>query len=108
MPQPLLGRLARSYGTRLKDVMCDATSLKDLGRHFGAGFYEAEVRYLTTYELARTDGDLLWRPTKIGLHMSAAERVGVARFHVWGPLFNGSCPGSGSAGGSRLGEKSVH
>ncbi|HEY9554723.1 glycerol-3-phosphate dehydrogenase [Allosphingosinicella sp.] len=80
MPQPLLGRLARSYGTRLKDVMGDATSLKDLGRHFGAGLYEAEVRYLTTYEFARTDEDILWRRTKIGLHMSAAEREAVARF----------------------------
>src|SRR3546814_17847170 len=40
MPQPLLGSLARSYGPRLKDVMGEATSLKDLGRHFGAGLYE--------------------------------------------------------------------
>lgn len=80
VPQPLLGRLARSYGTRLKAVIGDANSLKGLGRHFGAGLYEAEVRYLMTHEFARTADDILWRRTKIGLHMSASERKAVTAY----------------------------
>ena len=31
----------RAYGTRLKAMLGDAESLADLGRHFGAGLYEA-------------------------------------------------------------------
>ncbi|PWG01576.1 glycerol-3-phosphate dehydrogenase [Sphingosinicella humi] len=73
MPQPLVGRLARSYGTRIKQVVGDALLLKTLGRHFGAGLYEAEVRYLVRHEFARTAEDILWRRTKLGLHMSEAE-----------------------------------
>jgi glycerol-3-phosphate dehydrogenase len=80
MPAPLLTRLARAYGTRLQDVIGDATSLDDLGRHFGAGLYEAEARHLLTREFARTADDILWRRTKIGLHMNTAERAAFARW----------------------------
>ncbi len=80
MPQSLLGRLARSYGTRLEEVIGDAASLKALGRHFGAGLHEAEVRYLIQREFARTAEDILWRRTKLGLHMSAAEQKALARY----------------------------
>jgi glycerol-3-phosphate dehydrogenase len=43
LPQPLLARLARAYGTRMRALLGEATRLKDLGRHFGAGLYEAEI-----------------------------------------------------------------
>ncbi|MDP8914129.1 MAG: glycerol-3-phosphate dehydrogenase [Pseudomonadota bacterium] len=74
MPGDLLRRLSRSYGTRLRDVLQGATSVPGIGRHFGAGLYEAEVRYLVEREFARTAEDILWRRTKLGLHMSAAEQ----------------------------------
>ena len=74
MPADLLLRLSRSYGTRLKDVLQGATSVPGLGRHFGAGLYETEVRYLIEREFARTAEDIMWRRTKLGLHMSAAEQ----------------------------------
>jgi glycerol-3-phosphate dehydrogenase len=80
LPQPLVARLARAYGTRLGDVLGSATRLEDLGRHFGAGLYEAEVRYLREREFARTAEDILWRRTKLGLHMDAAEREALARY----------------------------
>lgn len=80
MPAPLLQRLSRAYGTRLQDVIGDAASLSDLGRHFGAGLYEAEARYLLAREFARTAEDILWRRTKTGLHMTQAER---AAFECW-------------------------
>ncbi len=80
MPQPLLTRLSRGYGTRLQHLLGDAADMAALGRPFGAGLHEAEVRYLLTHEFARTADDILWRRTKIGLHMSEAERTA---FTLW-------------------------
>jgi len=73
MDAALLARLSRGYGTRLRDIVGEATSLTDLGRHFGAGLYEAEVRYLEDKEFARTAEDILWRRTKLGLRFTPAE-----------------------------------
>ena len=74
MPEPLLGRLSRAYGTRLDRIVDGAGSVAGLGRHFGGGLYEAEVRYLTEHEFARTAEDILWRRTKLGLSLTAAEQ----------------------------------
>lgn len=79
MPPALLTRLSRAYGTRLPDLVGDARSLRDLGRPYGAGLYEAEVRYLREKEFARTADDILHRRTKLALHMSRAERDALAR-----------------------------
>ena len=73
LPQPLLARLSRAYGTRLRDMLGEAAGLADLGRHFGAGLYEAELRWLRDREFARTAEDVLWRRSKLGLTMSAQE-----------------------------------
>ncbi|MEO7825694.1 MAG: glycerol-3-phosphate dehydrogenase, partial [Allosphingosinicella sp.] len=43
------------------------------GRHFGAGLYEVELRWLREREFARTADDVLWRRTKLGLVTSEAE-----------------------------------
>lgn len=67
-------RLARAYGTRIKDVLRDATSRTDLGRSFGDGLYEAEVRYLTQTEFATCADDILWRRSKLGLHLADAKQ----------------------------------
>lgn len=66
-------RLFRLYGTRARTLLGKAASLADLGRHFGADLYEAELRYLAEHEWARTAEDLLWRRTKLGLRLSAEE-----------------------------------
>jgi glycerol-3-phosphate dehydrogenase len=73
MPEDLLLRLARAYGTRLKNVVGDAVHLRDLGRHFGAGLYEREVRYLLDTEFAKTAEDIIWRRTKLGLQLRPKE-----------------------------------
>jgi glycerol-3-phosphate dehydrogenase len=72
-------RLARAYGTRLEKVLGSAQRDADLGEHFGAGLTQAEVDYLTTHEWAVDVEDILWRRTKLGLHMSSAERERFAR-----------------------------
>jgi len=73
MPEALVHRLSRAYGTRLDRLLDGAASMDALGRHFGAGLYEREVRYLVEVEWARTAEDVLWRRTKLGLELSAEE-----------------------------------
>ena len=70
-------RLARTYGTRARTWLAGATSAADLGRAFGATLTEAEIAYLRREEWAETAEDVLWRRTKLGLHMSEAEREAV-------------------------------
>jgi glycerol-3-phosphate dehydrogenase len=78
LPAPLLHRLAGAYGTRIETLLGEAESVVDLGRHFGADLYEAEVRYLIDTEFARTAEDILWRRTKLGLAMSPPEQAALA------------------------------
>jgi glycerol-3-phosphate dehydrogenase len=66
-------RLAHAYGTRAAKLLGNAKSLADLGQSFGAGLTESEVRYLMSSEWARTAEDVVWRRSKLGLRLSAAE-----------------------------------
>jgi glycerol-3-phosphate dehydrogenase len=66
-------RLVRSYGTEATAVLGDARGTADLGRDFGAGLTEAEVRWLMAREYARTAEDVVWRRTKLGLRMTADQ-----------------------------------
>jgi len=77
---PVLRRLARAYGTRLDAVLGDADAFGDLGQHFGGGLTAAEVIYLVRHEYARSADDVLWRRSKLGLHMNAAERAALAHW----------------------------
>jgi glycerol-3-phosphate dehydrogenase len=73
-----IARLARSYGTLTQTIFGTAASLSDCGRHFGHGLTEREVRYLMAREWAVTADDILWRRTKLGLRLSAAEADALA------------------------------
>ncbi len=61
-------RVARAYGTRVWRWLAD-----DLGRDFGGGLSEAEVRWLMESEWAQTADDVLWRRTKLGLRLSGDQ-----------------------------------
>ena len=74
MGRDLVHHYGRLYGARAKDVVGDAASLDDLGRHHGGLLYEAEVRYLVAREWARTPDDILYRRTKHHLHLTDAQR----------------------------------
>jgi len=71
LPAELTYRYARAYGTRAKHVIGPARSLGELGREFAPGLYEAELRYLRDTEWARSAQDVLWRRSKLGLHVEA-------------------------------------
>jgi len=77
---PVARRLARAYGTRVDRILGDAKSVGDLGRGFGGGLTEAEVRYLVENEWARTAEDILWRRTKLGLHLSRDEQAALRSY----------------------------
>ncbi|WP_237155495.1 glycerol-3-phosphate dehydrogenase [Oryzibacter oryziterrae] len=64
-------RICRNQGTRVRDILGSARSDADLGRTFGAGLTEAEVRYFCDREWVRSAEDLLWRRTKLGLRVTA-------------------------------------
>lgn len=77
-------RMVAAYGSRLVMILGDAKSKEDLGPNFGADLTGAEVRYLMAREWARFPDDVLWRRTKLGLTMSAADREKLAAFMARG------------------------
>jgi glycerol-3-phosphate dehydrogenase len=75
-------RIGRAYGTFARGWLGAARGWDDLGRHFGAGLSKAEADYLRREEWARTADDVLWRRTKLGLHMSAAGQAALGEYMV--------------------------
>jgi glycerol-3-phosphate dehydrogenase len=77
LPKMWLARVLRRHGSLAEEIVGDAQLERDLGRNFGGGLYERELDYLVRNEWAREADDVLWRRTKCGLHMSAAEKAEV-------------------------------
>jgi glycerol-3-phosphate dehydrogenase len=75
LPLPMLRRLVRAYGADLDALLDGATAPAALGEDFGAGFTERELDWLVRHEWARTAEDVLWRRSKLGLHMDAAGQA---------------------------------
>lgn len=70
LPAALARRYARAYGTRAERVIGGAKSLAELGAELSPGLYEAELRYLRDAEWASCADDVLWRRSKLGLHVA--------------------------------------
>ncbi|SDZ17095.1 homodimeric glycerol 3-phosphate dehydrogenase (quinone) [Jannaschia faecimaris] len=66
-------RLVRAYGTQAAEVLGEAKSAADLGQDFGHTLTESEVVWQMDREWARAAEDVLWRRTKLGLRMDAAQ-----------------------------------
>ncbi len=69
MPRDLLRRLARAYGTRAPEILGQARTPDDLGQDFGGSLHAREIDYLIEAEWARTAEDILFRRSKLGLHV---------------------------------------
>jgi glycerol-3-phosphate dehydrogenase len=67
-------RIFRAYGTRAERIFEGARFIQDLGENFGL-LSAREVDYLVKEEWARTPEDILWRRSKLGLHLSTAEQA---------------------------------
>ena len=80
MPEELIRRYARSYGTRTRVFLRGCRRLPDLGRNLGDNVYEAEMLYLIHHEWALTPEDVLWRRSKLGLHVSDDTKENITAF----------------------------
>jgi hypothetical protein len=60
-------RMFSSYGTECHSILKNSN---DLGHHFGAGLFEAEVKWLVSQEWANSAEDILWRRTLLGMHFT--------------------------------------
>jgi glycerol-3-phosphate dehydrogenase len=75
LPKPLLRRYATAYGTRMNRFLGAVQGLEGLGADIGEDLYEAEIHYLVTQEWAQKAQDILWRRSKLGLHVSPRTSV---------------------------------
>jgi glycerol-3-phosphate dehydrogenase len=73
-------RLVAAYGTRVRLVLDGIAREEDMGPRFGADLTGAELRYLMRHEWAQTADDVLWRRSKLGLHLSKDAAAAVGRF----------------------------
>jgi glycerol-3-phosphate dehydrogenase len=64
----------------LPAVLGESKTREELGPAFGPELTGAEVRYLMAHEWARFPEDVLWRRSKLGLTMLAADRDALAAF----------------------------
>lgn len=69
LPAALRIRYAQAYGTRIERVIGDASSLPAMGDELVPQLFAREVEYLCNEEFALTAEDILWRRTKLGLHL---------------------------------------
>jgi len=79
LPEALLLRYAHAYGARCREFLRGAKRLADLGEDLGENMYEAEIAYLVNAEWALTSEDILWRRSKLGLHLSAETQENIER-----------------------------
>jgi glycerol-3-phosphate dehydrogenase len=68
-------RLIRRYGSEAAAMLGEAGRAQDLGEAFGAGLTAREVDWLRREEWAESADDILWRRTKLGLRLDAADRA---------------------------------
>jgi len=73
----LITRYARTYGTRIHVLLNNRHTLHDMGEPLAEGLYPAELEYLMNFEWASSSIDILWRRTKLGLHVpeGTAQKV---------------------------------
>lgn len=65
----LVARYARAYGTRTEELLAGLGKIADLGEEVAPGLYAAEIDYLMRHEWAVNATDILWRRSKLGLHL---------------------------------------
>jgi glycerol-3-phosphate dehydrogenase len=70
----IIKRLAHTIGAPTEALLAGG-----LGRNLG-GVFEAELDYFRSHEWAQSSADVLWRRTKLGLHLDATAQAEVARW----------------------------
>ena len=80
LPAGIARRWAGAYGSRSAELLQGVYGLHDLGEDFGGGLHAREVDFLREREWACDTDDILWRRSKLGLRLDAAQ---VARLQAW-------------------------
>jgi glycerol-3-phosphate dehydrogenase len=80
LAKPALYAMARRHGTRIGCILDGARGPEDLGHHFGAGLYAREVDLLVRDEWACDAQDVLYRRTKLGLHIGKEGQAALASY----------------------------
>ena len=80
IPEELIRRYAKAYGTRTRIFLRGCRRMSDLGRNLGDNVYEVELLYLVNHEWALTPEDVLWRRSKLGLHVGEETKENIAAF----------------------------
>ena len=63
-------RLFNCYGLEVWDIFARDGAPDIWGDYFGAGLYAVEIEHLIRHEFAQTTADIIWRRTKLGLHLN--------------------------------------
>jgi glycerol-3-phosphate dehydrogenase len=80
LPRKIINRYVRSYGLLSHEICAGINSIDEMGQHFGAGLYQREVEYLIAQEWAVDLEDIIWRRSKLGLHLTEAEKDQLENF----------------------------
>jgi glycerol-3-phosphate dehydrogenase len=67
-------RLFRAYGTEVESILGEARFAADLGKSFGP-VTEKEIAHLKDKEWVVSADDILWRRSKLGLHMKPDDQA---------------------------------
>jgi glycerol-3-phosphate dehydrogenase len=79
LPPRTARRLFRAYGTRAEMILDGARFAQDMGQSFGV-LSEREISYLKAHEWVEEADDILWRRSKLGLHLSKDEQAALRAF----------------------------
>ena len=80
LSQSLIRRYARAYGTCMNIILDGVKNLADMGTEIGGGVYAHELDYLRAYEFAVTADDVLWRRSKLGLHLDKDTQKAIKKY----------------------------
>jgi glycerol-3-phosphate dehydrogenase len=69
LPSELLNRYAHAYGTRISTLLRERNCMTDMGLEIAPGLFAAEAEYWLKHEWATNATDMLWRRSKLGLHL---------------------------------------
>ncbi len=69
LSESLLMRYVRLYGARIHQLLKACDSVSAMGEEILPGLFDIEVQYLCRFEFAKVAQDILWRRTKLGLHL---------------------------------------
>ena len=73
LPPMLVARYVRAYGTRIHLLLKDRHGISQMGEALAKDLFAAEIDYLVKHEWASSGADILWRRSKLGLHLPAGS-----------------------------------